>query len=192
MKYDKSISKVYRNLDEWIADCYGSLPNEAMLEEQYNALPDVTISYDSEPDTLKHIRRVNELLLHFAMQLMKRAQVHDNSKLGIDEKPMFDTYTPLLKGMTYDSPEYKQCLSQLQLALNHHYKENSHHPEHYKNGVNDMDLLDIMEMFIDWKAATERHADGDIIKSIEINKSRFGISDQLSLIFQNTVKHFAS
>lgn len=42
-------------------------------------------------------------------------------------------------------------------------------------------------MFIDWKAATERHADGDIIKSIEINKNRFKISDQLIKILLNTV-----
>lgn len=39
----------------------------------------------------------------------------------------------------------------------------------------------------DWKAATERHADGDILKSLEINRVRFGISDQLAQILQNTV-----
>jgi hypothetical protein len=42
-------------------------------------------------------------------------------------------------------------------------------------------------MLFDWKAATERHADGDIRKSIEINKERFKISEQLCDIFRNTV-----
>jgi hypothetical protein len=55
-----------------------------------------------------------------------------------------------------------------------------------------MDLYDIIEMFLDWKAATERHADGDILKSIEINKGRFKMSEQLYEIFLNTaLRYFA-
>ena len=51
-----------------------------------------------------------------------------------------------------------------------------------------MDLFDLIEMFFDWKAATERHNDGDINKSIEINKERFKMSDQICDIFKNTAK----
>jgi hypothetical protein len=54
--------------------------------------------------------------------------------------------------------------------------------------VNAMSLLDVVEMFCDWKAAGERHADGSIMRSIEINKKRFGITDQLASIFENTAK----
>ena len=43
-------------------------------------------------------------------------------------------------------------------------------------------------MFFDWKAATERHDDGDIYKSLNINKDRFKISDQLINILKNTAK----
>jgi Family of unknown function (DUF5662) len=53
-----------------------------------------------------------------------------------------------------------------------------------------MDLLDVIEMFCDWKAATMRHDDGDISKSIEINKNRFNYSDDIEQIFKNTVKYF--
>jgi hypothetical protein len=42
-------------------------------------------------------------------------------------------------------------------------------------------------MIVDWKAASERHADGDILRSIEINQSRFGYSDELKQILVNTV-----
>jgi hypothetical protein len=45
-------------------------------------------------------------------------------------------------------------------------------------------------MFFDWKAATERHADGDIFKSILINEKRFGISEQLVRIMQNTAARY--
>ena len=51
-----------------------------------------------------------------------------------------------------------------------------------------MSLIDLVEMLADWKAASLRHADGDIIKSLEINKKRFGISDQLAEMFENTVR----
>lgn len=51
-----------------------------------------------------------------------------------------------------------------------------------------MSLLDVIEMLIDWKAATERHANGSILKSIEINQSRFRYSDDLKRIFLNTVE----
>jgi len=44
------------------------------------------------------------------------------------------------------------------------------------------------EMFFDWKAATERHNDGNIFKSIKINQDRFKYSDQLADIFTNTAE----
>ena len=45
-------------------------------------------------------------------------------------------------------------------------------------------------MFCDWKAATERHNDGNLLKSIQINAQRFGYDDQLKRIFLNTAKLF--
>lgn len=53
-----------------------------------------------------------------------------------------------------------------------------------------MDLFDVIEMFVDWWAASERHEDGDIMKSIDINKERFQMSEQLCNIFKNTVVSF--
>lgn len=146
--------------------------------------------YDSTSDTLLHIKRVNQLLTEAASELIRRANVHDNSKLESPEKELFDEFTPKLKGTTYGSEEYKKYLKELSIALEHHYENNSHHPEHYENGVNGFDLFDLIEMFFDWKAATERHADGDIMKSIEINKKRFGINEQICDIFRNTVNRY--
>ena len=144
------------------------------------------MKYDSTKDTLLHIKRVNELLLQFTKKIIDRAIQHDNSKLQEPEKPLFDKMTPLLKGLTYGSDDYKKALDELKPALDHHYANNSHHPEHYKNGIDDFTLVDLVEMFIDWKAASERHDDGDIFRSIEINKNRFGISEQLCKILKNT------
>ena len=50
-----------------------------------------------------------------------------------------------------------------------------------------MNLLDIIEMLCDWKAATKRHNNGNIIKSIEQNQKRFRYSNELKQIFLNTI-----
>lgn len=147
------------------------------------------MSYDSKVDTLLHIKRVSQLLTEASCELIKRANCHDDSKLESPEKELFDKYTPKLKNCTYGSDEYKKYLEELKVALQHHYENNSHHPEHYLEGIDGMDLFDVIEMFFDWKAATERHVDGDIKKSIEINKKRFGMSEQLCNIFRNTIKY---
>lgn len=144
--------------------------------------------YDSAKDTSEHKKRVGQLMAKICENLIERAIKHDNSKLESTEKEYFDIYTPLLKKLDYGSKEYKESLEKLDLALKHHYEHNSHHPEFYKKGIDDMSLLDIVELFADWKAATERHDTGDIEKSIEINQKRFNISKQLCNIFRNTVK----
>ena len=143
--------------------------------------------YDSTKDTNEHRKSVRHFLSVAIMNLAERAENHDASKVQQPEKEMFDKYTPLLRDTTYGSDEYKQYLSEMGVALKHHYEMNSHHPEHYKNGINGMSLLDLIEMFCDWQAACLRHADGDIKKSIEINRKRFGMGDQLCEIFYNTL-----
>lgn len=184
-RFDKHVKKCL-TLDEFIADAIGGLPNVDMLTLQWEQMPICNIGYDSEVDTLKHIRRVSELLTNAAVELINRANKHDKSKLNSPEKDLLDEYTPKLKATTYGSDDYKQMLKELSVALDHHYKYNSHHPEYYSDGVDGMCLFDLIEMFFDWKAASERHTDGDILKSIEINKDRFNLSPQLVAIFKNT------
>jgi len=145
--------------------------------------------YDSKADSLEHIRRVGQLLNIASMEFLRRANVHDNSKLESPEKELFDEMTPLLAKLEYNSPEYMQSLERLKVALKHHYENNSHHPEHYSNGVDGMDLFDIVEMFFDWWAATERHNTGDLRKSIDSNEVRFKMSPQLAQIFRNTANN---
>lgn len=142
--------------------------------------------YDSREDTLKHIECVANYIHNFRYWLYQRALEHDASKLESFEKPYFDRLTPRLKTLTYGSDEYKQSLKELEVALFHHYKYNSHHPEHYDNGVDGMDLYDIIEMYCDWKAAVKRTANGDMNKSLDINEKRFNISPQLMSILRNT------
>lgn len=137
-------------------------------------------------ETLEHILKVNHYLNLFIKELLTRGNRHDRSKLETPEVEMFTEVTAKLAGLTYGSEEYNENVKRLGPALEHHYAKNSHHPQHFKNGINDMNLLDVVEMFCDWKAATLRHNDGNIRKSIEINAKRFNMSDQLKDIFENT------
>lgn len=145
---------------------------------------------DSRPDTLLHIGRVRQLLDEAAQKLYDRALVHDESKLVEPEKSAFDRLKALsLSGMAYGSEEYRACLRAEKPAIQHHYKANSHHPEFYENGIDGMSLLDVIEMLLDWKAATERMKDGgDIRASLVHNRDRFKISPQLESILANTIK----
>jgi len=139
-------------------------------------------------ETLKHISSVCFKILRVCNVMHMRAYQHDDSKL---EEPEFETflkYTPKLRDTTYGSDEYKEFLAEMKPALDHHYAANKHHPEHFENGVDDMTLIDIIEMLCDWWAATERHADGDIMNSIEINTERFGLSPQVASILKNTIE----
>lgn len=146
--------------------------------------------YDSTKDTMDHKEKVKKFMNLCIDDLVMRAENHDNSKLESPEKKYFDEYSPKLKDCTYGSDDYKKCLDGLKPALDHHYKVNSHHPEHYKNGVNGMTLVDLLELICDWKASSMRHKDGDINRSIEVNKDRFKLSDQLVDILKNTVKEY--
>lgn len=143
--------------------------------------------YDSRPETYKHIGEVRKRMNACIKDLIRRAEVHDASKIESPEVEVFDQYTPMLAGITYGSQEYKECLDKMRPAIDHHQKNNSHHPEFYTNGIQGMSLLDLLEMVCDWKAATLRHNDGDIRRSIEINQKRFGYSDELKQILLNTL-----
>lgn len=59
-----------------------------------------------------------------------------------------------------------------------------------ESNVHGMNLFDVIEMLMDWKAATERMKDGgDIRKSLAHNIGRFGLSSQLAAILKNTIEY---
>lgn len=206
-----------------------------IVDNQQQIIENKTEAFLAYEQTWQHIDLVMRLLASAQIELMKRAITHDRTKLVAPEREMFAKMTSKLRGMTYGSPEYKECLKEmLGTALGHHYSHNRYHPEYFEpreesskiksheimanhainynvvlpddiygyenlvkylqvkqsehvSSVNNMNLFDLLETFIDWTAACQRHADGDINKSIEINTTRFALSPQLVEIFKNTV-----
>lgn len=138
-------------------------------------------------ETMRHILTLRALLLQCIGEFVNRANAHDLSKLTDPEVDLFTIYTPKLKDVEYGSDQYKQFLQELKPALDNHYANNSHHPEYFENGINGMNLFDVLEMMCDWKASGLRGKNGSLEKSLEIQKDRFGIDDQLFNIMKNTV-----
>lgn len=93
----------------------------------------------------------------------------------------------------YEKARASAILACLNGTSNHHLgltftSENIEEPKDFSY-VNYMTLFDVIEMIIDWYAATKRHKDGDIYKSLDINKEKFNIDNQLHNILLNTVKY---
>jgi len=139
-------------------------------------------------EIVDHVNKVGEFMCAVSNELMQRAVKHDRSKFDAEEFDAFVEATPKLKGLTYGSDEYKANIESIRPAVERHYKLNRHHPEYFDCLCGGMTLIDLMEMLCDWKAATLRHDDGDLRRSIAQNKERFSMSDQLEMILLKTAE----
>ncbi|WP_405325709.1 DUF5662 family protein [Fibrobacter sp.] len=165
--------------------CFGVYEDCINISNQPTTEDDVI---DSTAATEEHRQQVARNIQHFCNKITFRAAAHDLSKLQQPEKAGFDRATLKLKDMTYGSPEYAKSLEELSETLEHHYAHNDHHPQFYKNGVAGMNLYALVEMYEDWKAAGKRNKDGNIVKSVELNKDKFCLDEQLYSILMNTAK----
>ena len=137
-----------------------------------------------DSETLAHIEAVRERIAQVVAELMIRAREHDASKLQESEREAFRAARGPLP--PYGSPEYEAGLERLKDTLARHYAANRHHPQHWPNGVRDMTLIDVVEMLADWAASAQRNENPDLLKSLEHNRARFGLSDELYSILLNT------
>ena len=144
----------------------------------------------SADETRAHVNLVRQRIGEAITNLSARSDAHDASKLQEPELSGFEGLRIRLADVQFGTPEYQAALAEARPVIAHHYAANDHHPEHYADGVYGMSLLSVLEMLCDWKAATLRHDDGNLRKSISINADRFGLSQQLVRIFENTVELF--
>jgi len=137
--------------------------------------------------TYAHVNRVSELLGEAAIELIKRGARHDRSKFEPVELDPLQRMQDLIdkEGQApYGTDEYRRRTALLGEMLAHHYAHNTHHPEHYRNSVAGMDLFDLIEMFFDWKAASERGEESEMNLSYSINKLE--MPSMLESILRNT------
>lgn len=142
-------------------------------------------------ETHKHVRKVGANINKFISSLIQRALHHDDSKFVEPELSGFAAMLDKREKCKFGSDEYNANLKELEDTLSHHYSKNRHHPEHWPNGLDDMTLVDLVEMFCDCWASTELNKDGNIRKSIDYLAKKHNMSPQLKSIFQNTIREFS-
>lgn len=118
--------------------------------------------------------------------LTVRKYRHDVSKLSDDEYPGFVALNKTLRETSFMDENYRASLTKEVIGI--HYKNNDHHPEHFPNGIMDMNLIQISEMICDWvavglgKGLTFDELEGTVGQAIR----RQAIDVQLSIIMMNT------
>jgi hypothetical protein len=132
-----------------------------------------------------HIDTVRKIVTRFCAELACRGIDHDASKMENPEIALFAEQSHRLAENPYGSNEYYESMDRIRPAIDHHYSQNRHHPQHHENGVDGMNLLDLVEMVIDWKASG-LVSGGDYRESVTINALRFNLSPQLVSILLNT------
>lgn len=128
-------------------------------------------------------------------KLEERSIIHDVSKFQEDEFDGFVEADEMQLYKEYGSSDYHKKLKENKgIAL--HLKRNTHHPEYYEddaegvtglNGIDKMSFLDIVEMVIDWKSASETYG-SDFMASIDYSFERFKCSEQQKWLIKMIAK----
>ena len=139
-------------------------------------------------DTDEHIGFVRHWVAKFNSMLKANADIHDDSKYEEPELSIYARVRPLMNATEYGSTEYRIAGRKLGSAWKHHKQNNPHHPDHWENGVNDMNLVLIIEMLCDWKSASQRNPNQDFRSSLEYNIDRYKIGEQLGLMLIKTAE----
>ena len=143
---------------------------------------------DYTKSVLEHKSKVRANLSRIEMLLVQRALEHDDSKLQEPELSGFGEASKRFKDLEFGSPEYEKTKKQFEPLLKLHYMHNRHHPEHHVGGVMSMTLIDLVEMFCDWEAASHRNKNGSFVESLCKCCERFNVGIELQTIFLNTMK----
>lgn len=141
-----------------------------------------------EETIFAHKKQVGNILMDQITEIEKRALNHDDSKFSEEELEAFIELENKFKNenLKFGAYGYIKNIN----AIEHHHKNNSHHPEYYKNGIAGMDILDLLETFADW--ASYSNTIEEFEKKLEFNQKRFNISDDLISIFKNSFKKLKS
>lgn len=137
--------------------------------------------------SVAHIANVRHYMMLSIENLQERLLCHDDSKLVDPERSAYEGLDEKLAGIEFGSIQYQLAIrGHLGDALAHHYDNNSHHPEHYPDGITDMSLFDLLEMLCDLRAVCDEK--GKLVIDLETNRRIHGIGDDIYKILMNTIR----
>ena len=124
---------------------------------------------------MRHRETVAEFLHNLSDYFRARAREHDQSKLMFDEFEGFARINRVARNHAYGTKEYEESMASEKEpggAIHLHFSRNAHHPE-FHDSPKDMGLLDLMELVIDWKAATLTYGTNTLAESMPVQRKRF-------------------
>ena len=139
-----------------------------MPKPQHEPTPEMIAFFEHR--THEHIDRVRACLLavaevtDYAEALKERAESHDQSKFGPEERLPYiwltEFYRRKQSGEPFTYPDGMEAL--VRQAIAHHMAANRHHPDFHPD-PNDMTEVDLIEMACDWTAMSQEfEQDGDV------------------------------
>lgn len=146
------------------------------------------VEFEVLTDTLIHIAEVQEALEAMVHDLRQRGISHDRTKLQEPEFSVFCSTRSEFKTVNYGTPEYAAVAEKAKVAVDHHYANNRHHVGFHPNGIKDMNLLDVLEMLADWKAAARRSPDLSFEDSLPRAFAKYEIGPELQRLIVNTLE----
>ena len=130
-----------------------------------------------------HIAEFQQAIATLTEKLKQRAKTHDASKLQEPELTQYTEVEEKLEKHPIGSHNYRSIVKQNKPILDKHYKNNPHHPEHFKNGFNSMTILDLVDVFTDWKLDC---GDEDWDSFVDSRTDYYSLSSQLATILKNS------
>ena len=132
---------------------------------------------------VRHQKHVEANMGQLAAELIRRGHMHDQSKLSPSELDGFVEIHHIAREYPLGTPEYEAAMRDA-TCIKEHFSNNSHHPEYHEK-TEDMGWLDLIEMVLDWKAASDTYGHKTVRECLDYQKERHSFSsDQWWLILQ--------
>lgn len=108
------------------------------------------------------------------LKLMRRAMIHDNSKMDRIELKNLSRIENNTGGESSMGNADKLLSKQQMTLIKRHWRKNPHHPEYYKD-YSKMTELDIVEMVCDWHARSVQFGNDliEFVKTRQENRFHF-------------------
>ena len=121
----------------------------------------------------RHRTIVSATLRAIAYELMRRADLHDQSKLSLDEFEGFAKINRVGREHEYGSDEYFAALNAVDPnPIPLHYSRNDHHPEFHAK-ITYMEFPELVEMVCDWYAASVTYGKTSFQGSLTVGFDRW-------------------
>lgn len=138
---------------------------------------------------LNHKKSVKKRLEWLSKRLEERANNHDDSKLRV---PEFRWLVQMDKEpfTQYGTQEYFQKMDKWEKFFRHHYENNRHHPDHFREGILGFNLVDLCEFTADIISYVDTLHVGKAIEIVENQAKRFNLDFQITQLIKNTILEY--